>query len=705
VTPPLILGLVLALASLLPTTQSEANTRITHEAKVPHGKVELMTEEEAFTPGHPLTVGVMLSLEKDWHTYWSNPGDSGATPRFTLSAPRGFEVGPVDWPLPKRIVTGPLTTFGHEGENLFMFKFTPPGGLRIGQRVAIELKGEFLICKDICVPGPFELTKELQVVEASSVKRSGDAGSFDRTRAMLPAQAPSFEISERTARVALPSGFRVRDVSDFFPYKESGIEAGSKVRAQIQSGRIELILPEEYKAGQKSLGVLSLTGDRNGKRAELALMLGETAARGTQLVPRAAMGWDNLREIVSAVLAAFFGGLLLNLMPCVFPVVSIKLFGLLKHGVERAREIRRENLAYSAGVVVAFLLIAGLLVSLRAAGAAVGWGFQLQSPLVLSALSLLFVALAFNFLGFFEIPGIGANLGANLAAREGTVGAFFSGALCVVVASPCTAPFMGASVGFAVTQPLPVLIAIFFSLGVGLASPYLLVAIAPNMVKMLPRPGAWMERFKEFLAFPMIATALWLMWLLATTRGADAVILLLSGCLMLGVSVWAMRFKSLAWRTLAALALVSALLLTFKSARTETLLQQTSKASADGLDWKPFSRASLEKLRSSDRPVFVDFTADWCLTCKVNEKVTFSARSTRALINEFKLELVKADWTERNPEITAMLEEYGRIGVPFYVLFVPGETGPGRVLPEVLTPAIFERELRLAFEAKTKEGN
>jgi thiol:disulfide interchange protein DsbD len=379
------------------------------------------------------------------------------------------------------------------------------------------------------------------------------------------------------------------------------------------------------------------------------------------------------------LVSAFLGGLILNLMPCVFPILSLKLLSLMKLTGSQSHEVRRQNFAYVAGVMVSFLLIALLLAGLRSAGNLIGWGFQLQSPVFLSILSWLFFALSLNLLGFFEIDFLNLSVGGKLTRSGGIIGSFFTGVLAVVVASPCTAPFMGVALGFGLTQSTAVLFAVFLSLGFGLAFPYLLFGILPGMIRVLPRPGKWMNTFKQVMAFPLLLTTLWLIWVLGQVRGINSVMVVLTGCLGIGFAVWFSSWRKKAAQVATALIILGGLVFIYRS-------EQQVKTAVESDIWQPYTESLLESLKGKN--VFVNMTADWCLTCKVNERLVFNDADVMKLLQMKNMVLVKGDWTQRNEAITRFLSRFDRVGVPFYVLYSP-QHPQGQILPEVLTKSSF----------------
>ncbi len=388
-----------------------------------------------------------------------------------------------------------------------------------------------------------------------------------------------------------------------------------------------------------------------------------------------------------AVLLAMLGGAILNLMPCVFPVLSIKALSLANSG-EDASHRRQHGWAYTAGVVLSFVAIAAALLLVRAGGEAVGWGFQLQSPALVLGLVYLFFILGMALLGVLELGSGLSNIGGKLAAKGGLKGSFFTGMLATLVASPCTAPFMGTALGYAMTQPALASLSVFAALGLGMALPFLALTYVPNLHRWLPKPGAWMETFKELLAFPLLLTAIWLLWVLGRQTGADHLALALCGLLSLGFGLWLWRKRGTANRLIALAAVALAIYLP----------ANVQEQQDDG--WQPYQASSWQSVRAQGRPVFVNVTADWCLTCLANEKLVFSQREVQIEIADADLQLIKADWTRYNPEITQLLAQYQRNGVPLYLMFPANPEADPEVLPQILTPDSFTDALERALSAQ-----
>ena len=594
-----------------------------HAGEPSHVNVALIPEVRTIAPGTPFTVAVRLKMDPRWHTYWINPGDSGEPTKISWNLPPGFEAGPIQWPYPQRIELPPLVSFGYEGEAALLVRITPPRDLKIGERVTLAAHVSWLECEELCVPG---------VTTVSAVVRTGPAVENDPTRAQF--------FSEARARVPLDSGewrFAAGAGRGFVrlaatppqwlkaPVAEA--QFFPEVPGQFSTGRsswdgrdgayvIDLPLSNESTAPVRRLtGVLVSKSGWRGPGSERAIRVDIAIAGNTSSLPGPAASASG-PSLAGAIGLAFVGGLLLNLMPCVFPVLSIKVLSLVGQAEAPTGARMRNAAAYSLGVLVAFWALAGLLIGLRAGGEQLGWGFQLQSPPVIAGLASLFFLIALNLFGVFEV---GVSL-TRLGGKSGT--SFSSGLLSTVVATPCTAPFMGSALGFALTQPAPAALAIFTSLGAGMAAPIVALAASPRLLRFLPRPGAWMETMKQALGFLLAATVVWLAWVLGQQTGTDGVAMLLAALVVQAVSAWvlgkwAVMTRSAAVRTAAGI--VAAVLMVGGAAAAVKLAgsgEPPARQAAATESWEPYSEARVNELRAAGRPVFVDFGAAWCLTCQ-----------------------------------------------------------------------------------------
>lgn len=663
-------------------------------------QASLLAEPVAVAGGTPFTLAVHMRLKPGWHVYWRNPGDSGLPPEVTWAMPAGFGTGGIRWPAPHRIPIATLMNYGYEDAVTLLVPVTPPPSLDPADPVRISGKLTYLVCETECVPGSADLTLTLPVGEAKP--DPANAALFAEARAALPA-APVWPLSLSSQGDRLRLDFAAPGLKPdtirsaaYFPYGETVIDNAAEQVMSVDGQGLHLTLARgDDKAAPPSLpGVLTVEEATGDGTVRLSFAYGDepSASPSAAAAPAPAAPADFPRSgadqptLLAAIGLALLGGLILNLMPCVFPVLSIKVLGLVRQSGESRTRVRLHGLAYTAGVLASFLGLAGLLIALKGGGASLGWGFQLQSPPVVAGLAYLLVAVGLSLSGVVSLGGRFAGLGDGLARRSGLPGSFFTGVLATLVATPCTAPFMGAAVGFALTQGAPVALSVFAALGLGLALPFLALTIWPSALRILPRPGAWMETLKQALAFPVYATAAWLIWILAQQVDARGLFAALIGVVLVGFAAWAWERSRGAlplgeriFQGLAGLALIAVATLSLNLVH-----QPVAPAAAQAAEGtEPFSRARLDALLESKRPVFVNLTAAWCITCAVNEATSLSRPSVVAAMKAKGITSLKGDWTNQNPEITRLLEEHGRSGVPLYLLYAGG--GAPRILPQILT--------------------
>ncbi|QYF88411.1 thioredoxin family protein [Brevundimonas sp. PAMC22021] len=650
-------------------------------------------------PGSTVVVAVRQSIAEGWHTYWRNPGDSGGATTLEWRLPPGVEAGPILWPLPTRQRLMSLVNYGYSGEVFLPVTLSVPASARVGSTLDLSVEALFLVCSDrMCVPEPLTLNLALPVRD----------GAAPLTRPWGAAIQQAVEAAPRPAAIAARA---TRDGERLILSATGGALAGEAIRQAwffpYDGDAIDHAAPQSGQAGPDGV-TLTLTPRRAGD-APLSGVLAtdrgawEITAEAGPALPGASGGatlrpWsDDAGEptngggiaVLQALGLALLGGLVLNLMPCVFPVLAMKA-AALSAAAHDPRRARRDGLAFVAGVLLTFLLLAGLLLALRAGGAAIGWGFQLQSPAVVAGLSLLMLAVALNLSGVFHMGAGLQALGAGRWSGHHAGGAFLTGALAVVVAAPCTAPFMAAALGAALVMPWPAALAVFLALGLGLGLPYLLVSLSPGLLKRLPRPGPWMERLKQVLALPMYAAAAWLLWVFARQSGQPALILLLAGSLAVAGGLWLsgrlQTRRAQGRRTIGAgVAAVAALALGVGLAGVAASQARPPAVSPSGpLHAQPWSPQAVREAQGSGRPVLVNFTADWCVTCKINERAALSSREVSQALEAANGVYLVADWTRRDDAITRELEARGRSGVPLYLLY-PGGGGEPRVLPQLLT--------------------
>jgi thiol:disulfide interchange protein DsbD len=664
-----------------------------------HLTAQLVSQSAGAAPGQTVWLAVRQKIQKGWHTYWRNPGDAGEPMRLGWTLPAGWKAGDVAWPTPHRLPVGPLMDYGYEGEVLIPVAVTAPASARPGQVAPLKVAAAFLVCAETCVPADAVLSLDLPIVAAPAGLDPKWGKDVSRALAHTPRPGrlqAAFERGPASLALAV-AGPALQGVEGqgayFYPFASTVIEHAKPQKVERGPDGLTLTLAPGYDFTQGTppaqiSGVLVA----DGKAYEVAAPQGPPPPGAAGLGPPPARSGSAGLGLAPAVLFALLGGLILNLMPCVFPVLAMKAAALAGHAREETG-VRRQGLAFGAGVMVTFLGLAGVLIALKAAGAAVGWGFQLQSPPVVAALALLILAVALDLSGVFEVGTSLQGAGSGLASRKGLAGAFFTGALSVVVAAPCTAPFMGPALGWALTQPPAAALAVFAGLAVGFALPFVLISYAPGLIARLPRPGPWMDAFKKALAFPMYAAAAWLAWVLTVQGGASALAQLLAAAVVLALAAWlggAAQRRRAAGRGAAALGGVAAALAAAALAAGATIPAAAARPAAlqgpesAALDERAYSPAALAALRAQGTPVFVNYTAAWCVSCQVNDRVALSTRRVAEAFRRQGVAYLKADWTRRDPVIAADLARFGRAGVPLYLLY-PADGRAPLVLPPILT--------------------
>jgi thiol:disulfide interchange protein len=648
-------------------------------AQNPQPKVHarLVAEDKAVAPGGSITVALEEKIAPGWHTYWKNPGDAGAPTDIQWTLPPGWKAGAIQWPRPKRLPVGPLMDYGYEGTPWLLTTLTAPADA--SGTVTLKAAVSWLVCQQICIPEDTTLTLTLPVGKGEP--DPAVAKDFAEARALLPVATPwkvNYALSSTLdLYVAAPSLAAAHPTTaDFFPATSGTIKnAAPQLVGYAKDGLVLRLTPGAKVSGMLQ-GLLVLTSSDASVQA-----LEVSAAPGP--VPPASFadsGEGGELSLWLAIAFAFLGGLILNVMPCVLPILAMKALSLARHGGKG----RGESFAYALGAVLSFAVLGLSIVLLRSGGSAIGWGFQLQSPLAVAGFALLVFAVALNLSGLFEVGSVTA--GEGLASRGGFTGAFFTGVLAVAVAAPCTAPFMAAALGFALTQGALPAMAVFVSLGLGFALPFLLLGIWPRALAFIPKPGAWMLIFKQFLAFPMYAAAAWLVWVLAQEAGPRGVVLALGAMIALALAAWLWSVtRTLNPRGRGIGGLVALLVLAAGLYGVSLLRDASAAPAAQSVKaGEAYSAAKLASLRAAGRPVFVDATAAWCITCLVNEEAVLSRPSVKGVFAAKNVTYLVADWTNQNPEITALLKENGRSGVPLYLYYAPGAATPV-ILPQILT--------------------
>jgi thiol:disulfide interchange protein DsbD len=665
----------------------------------PKVQAQFVPERSEIRPGETVTVALHKVIREGWHTYWLNPGDSGAPTFIDWQLPEGWSAGEIQWPYPMRLPIGPLMNYGYEEEVALLVDVTASADAVPGESLTFPTEVGWLVCADVCIPEDATVDLSLTISETPAPATVDTAQFFSEARAKLPLDAPFTSLYEaddtRFALLVESAAFAAAPPREalFYPYTDGIVEPPAAQNLRVVADGLVLetaagweIADSEKRAGFGDVsGVLVLTS-AGGQTESFAL----TATPG--VVPAAAALALADIGFLSALLFAFLGGIILNLMPCVLPVLSMKALALSRNA-SVPKEAKYEALAYAGGVVTTFALLALVLIGFRAGGLAVGWGFQLQQPIVVAALALVMFAVGLNLAGLFEISaGRLTGAGQNLTNRGGALGSFFTGTLAVVVATPCTAPFMAAALGYAAVQSAPISLAVFLALALGFALPFLILGFSPSVLKHLPRPGAWMDVFKQVLAFPMFGAALWLVWVLAQQTGPDGLFAIFGAALALAFALWAFGASRKTSGNGGRLGLASAalgfVLMALLTARVGTSGPARAEASGGGvLEYEPYSVSRLAELRVVGTPVFVNATAAWCITCLVNEQVALSSESLKEAFAARSVVALKADWTNQNPEITALLAEYGRNGVPLYLYYAPNAER-AEILPQILTESI-----------------
>ena len=670
-----------------------------------HVDAQLVAETEAAVPGESFWVALRLDHMAGWHTYWINPGDAGIPTKIAWELPEGVTAGDIVWPLPERFdLPGDLVDFGYTGEIFLLTQMTVAEEVSVSA-LAISARAQWLECEEICIPGGADVSLSLPVSDnGTSSPDTRWSEGFASTRESLSRSDVSFDamfsISGEDINLLVQATEPVFENAaevTFIPDTHRILDYISEQRITTQLSSMQLSQQAHTRAlrepPERLGGLLVVTGPSG----EVIAYEVEAAPEGVSmsaidgLLPAGNAGSESGLGILTVFLFAMVGGLVLNLMPCVFPVLSLKAMSLASNASAPLREQRLHGVAYAAGVIFSFLVLAGILLSLQAGGALIGWGFQLQSPWFVGALVFLFFLMGLAMSGVIEIGTGIMGVGSELADREGYSGSFFTGVLASVVASPCTAPFMGAALGFAFTQPMPLALTVFVALGFGMSLPFLLISFIPALSRMLPRPGSWMLTFRQFLAFPLYGTAAWLLWVLGRQTSADAMALVIGCCVLLGMAAWLYQRQSQArWRYLEAGVGVACIVVALSVLASPMLQTREGSVAVTVEDqgFEAYSDARLAELREQGQPVFVNMTASWCITCLVNERVALSSESVTEALAANNVTYLKGDWTNNDPAITEVLKRYQTSGVPLYLMYPADPSKPAEVLPQILTENI-----------------
>ena len=705
-----LLAAVLSLAAVLGAAAPAAAQARSEPFNSGHVEAQLIAQDAGVVPGSTVILGLRQKITEGWHTYWRNPGDSGEATKLLWTLPAGWTAGEIVWPAPHRLPLGPLVNYGFSDGVILPVSVQAPASARPGETVTLKAAVTYLVCKDVCIPEGAQLQIDVPVVAAPAGADPKWGAELIKTVADAPKPAglnATFQTAADSLKLSVTGGpLAGADMSGayFYPYNGAVIDhAGPQAIERGPQGLTLTVKPSVALAMGTAPtmidGVLVLPGGAYELTANTGPL--QPAAAGLGPPPAAAgssgegggSGGAPL-GLIAAAAFAFIGGLILNLMPCVFPVLSMKAASLASHADDR-RATQAQGLAFMAGVLVTFLILGGLLIAVRAAGETVGWGFQLQSPAVVAALGLIMLLTALNLSGVFEIGTSVQSVGSGLASKGGLAGAAFTGALAVVVAAPCTAPFMAPALGFALTQSPAAAMTVFLALGLGMAAPFTALAFIPALLKLIPRPGAWMDTFRKVLAFPMYAAAAWLAWVLAQQTDSGGLARLLAAAVLVAFAAWLYgrgqspeNSKAKHWGLTAsgaagvAVSVIAAVALPY--APVASAASGATVTAARRLEHEPYSPERLAELRSADIPVFVDFTAAWCVTCKVNEKTTLSTAKVADAFQNTGAVYMVGDWTNQNPQIAAILSRYGRAGVPLYLVYGAGGK-EAVVMPQFLT--------------------
>lgn len=658
-------------------------------------KASLVAADTSIQPGKAITVALRLEHQPHWHTYWLNPGTGLAT-ALNWKLPAGWTASDIRWPAPKLLKdrTGGIIGNGYEDDLLLPVTLTPPANLTPGETITLNVHAEWLMCEDVCMPGEAELSLNLPV---SAGPASPDATFGPRLnavvaglpRALDPWKVSASKTGDKITLVVTPVGPAAHKPAQLHFFADDNLVAYDKPQTVKEDGQggyvLTLAVSPDLPADTAQLAGVLISNNgwlTDGALRGLRVDVPFTAAAGNAPANASGVSAPAPASLIGTLLLAFLGGLILNLMPCVFPVLGIKILGFVNQAGHERSKVIAHGLVFTLGVLLSFWTLATVLAVLRAGGDQLGWGFQLQSPAFVFSLAALMLIFALNMSGLFEFGLRATGVGSNLQSKSGLSGSFFTGVLATIVATPCSAPFLAPALGAALALPVIQSFAIFTAIAVGLSMPYLLLSIFPQAVKILPRPGAWMETFKQFMAFPLYATVGYLVWVLAGQATESGLLMALFGLVLIALAVWIygrwtapgassgrVRFGVLAGLVVFALGAWTG---------------WPKPAAPTDLVWETWSHEAVEKARSEGKIVYVDFTARWCATCQTNKKLVFGSSDVLAAFRDKKVVALKGDWTNKDPKITEELAKYQRSAIPFNVIWFPGKTDPV-ILPEILT--------------------
>jgi thiol:disulfide interchange protein DsbD len=660
-----------------------------------HVQASLVATSTSIQPGRPFTVALHLVHESHWHTYWLNAGTGYAT-SLAWTLPDGFKAGTIQWPVPVVLhdSSGAITGNGYEGDALLPVEITPSATLKPGDTVTLRAHADWLMCSEVCVPGKADVSLTLPV-SAEAPQPSEWAAKI--AAQPMPQPSTSWNISGardgKNLRLRLlPTDGVPHELNAPHFFADDGfIEYDQPQTVHHADGGYEFILPIAASADAKTArltGVLATENPLAGLRIDVPLTAAADVAASSNLqVPSSK---NPAASLAGTLVLAFFGGLILNLMPCVFPVLGIKILGFVQHAGSERRKVVTHGLVFALGVLLSFWTLAGALAALRASGQQLGWGFQLQSPGFVFALAAMMLVFALNLSGVFEFGLSATSVGGSLQTKSGLSGTFFSGVLATIVATPCSAPFLAPALGAALALPTAQSFIVFTAIALGLSTPYLLLSLFPAAVKFLPRPGAWMETFKQFMAFPLYATVAALVWVLSGQINENSQLTALFGLTLIAMAAWFYgRWRAPGAKPARArFGLIGGAVLLVLGG----WLGWPQAPAPTDITWEPWSAERVAQLRADNRIIYVDFTARWCATCQANKKLVFHDATVLKTFHDKKIATLRADWTNADPRITAELARFGRSAVPFDLIYLPGAPEP-KALPELLTPGIVLKAL------------
>ena len=668
-----------------------------------HVDARLISEVKTVQPGGSFWVATRLQMNDGWHTYWRNPGDSGLETTIKWDLPEGFSAGEIQWPYPDRISEPPLVIYGYHDTIYLLTKIDVDKNVAVNQAVFLKAKVSWLECEAVCIPGSAEIKVRLEVKNEPMQINKRFTETFANARAKLPIASEGWKLqavidnNSLMIQAEAPSWFTgtLENVL-FIPYTTNFInnvkeqpltKENNQFQLKIELAKMDPQIPDTVR------GILFTESGWRGEGSEHAMeiivpvtdnLIGSVSSSG-------------LTSIWLALLFSFLGGIILNLMPCVLPVLSIKIMGFINQAHEEHSKSWQHGAVFTLGVLVSFWALAGILLILKAGGAQLGWGFQLQSPVFLIVLSSFMFLFGLSMFGVFEIGTSLTTVGGKTQGKSGFGGSFISGITATIVATPCTAPFMGSALGFALTQPAWVSLIVFTFIGLGMSAPYVLMTSVPVLLKFVPKPGRWMESMKQFMGFLLVATVIWLLWVLGIQAGSNVVVLVLFALLITSIGAWiygrwghlAMPIKTRVISTIiAAVLVISANAYVLANVDMYAANPSQTVQKGEGINWELYSEEAVQEAKSSGKPVFIDFTAAWCLSCQVNEQVAFSSEEVQNKFKELDIQTFKADWTSHDEAITKALAKYGRNSVPLYVLYSGKNGDEPKLLPEIITPGI-----------------